>query len=282
VTGRIGKAGRLLAVLAWTVCFGPRAMAYVPPAPFLLERMQPALGRAEAVVVRQRVTVFKSGGQPDGADLIETVRFWRPGRFRSDLAGESVRRTRIVCRTGSLSVLNGAIVPEPESRYDAYKHLFLDDTAASLADRLASLGLDIAVSSPGRLDGRPVYVVGAHYPDLSVPQIWLDKETFRPVRWVIPPGPATREAGLLDVRYSRWRRVQAFWYPDVILFYLDGVPVRRIQVDRVDVEDGFEAQLFDLERLRSSPKATPAAESRRADVVEEVREAIENFRRLYE
>jgi hypothetical protein len=279
---RFSKAVWLMAALAWSACVCSRAPAYVPPAPFLLQQMREALGQADAAVVRQVVSVLTGGKQPAGVELDETVKLEFPDCFRSDIDTPSVRRVHVVCGERSLTAVNGRIAAEPEDRYDRYKDIFLDQSGAAPGSRLATLGVDLAVTSPGRWEGRPVYVVGARYPDMSVTQIWLDKETFRPLRWVIPPTAGTREAGVLDIRYNRWRRVAALWYPEDIHFYVDSRPVRRIRVAGIDIVSGFEAALFDIDLLTASLEAPLPDRNRRPDVIKEVKDAIKDFRRLYE
>ncbi len=280
--GRLGIALGLLAALAWGGWGCPPAAAYVPPAAHLLERMHQALGHAEAATVWQRVAILTGGETPGETVLTETLRFWPPRRLRSDIEGQGVRHLRVVSGERCLTAIDGRIVPDVESRYDAYKNLFLQESAGALEAQLTSLGVNLRVTSPGRLDGLPVFVVGAQYPDLTLPQLWLDRETLRPVRQILPPGARARGAGVLDVRYARWRRVDTFWYPGEVSFHLDGRPVRRIRLEGAGVAAGFEAALFDIGGLTSSLEAAPEMAPRPPSPATEVRAAIEDFRRLYE
>jgi hypothetical protein len=270
------------AALMWGLFFCPPLAAYVPPVPFLLQQMRQALGRADAFLVRQHVSIFTGGQQQTAAEVEETLKFWLPGRFRSDIDTRSMRRMHIVNGEKRLTAVNGRIAGEAENRYDRYKDIFLEQSGGTPESHADFLGVDSAITSPGRLAGRPVYVIGARYPDMTAAQIWLDKETFRPLRWVLPPSAGSREAGVLDVRYVGWRQAASIWYPKEVRFYVDGIVVRQIRVEGIEVVDGFEAALFDTDLLQLALEAAPSLGPRPPDAVEEVRAAIENFRRLYE
>lgn len=256
--------------------------AYVPPAPQLLRSMEQALGRVPALLVRQQVFFLNGRGTTGGTVLSETLKYEFPDRFRSDIQAESARRTHVVSSGKILVVVDGQIFAETENRYELYKDLFLYNSMPLIAERLTSLGVDASLSSLGRLDGRLVYVLGAKYPDETRPQLWLDKETFRPARWILRPSAGVVAGGLLDIRYTQWRRTGEIWYPWQIHFHLDKVLVRRIQVKDVKLAAKFPAEVFDIDRLKTSVAPKVGAEAKPPPLLEEVQTTIDNFRRLYE
>lgn len=256
--------------------------AYVPPASQLLQLMRQALGQTPAATVRQRVSFLDSQGRFGAKGIPEILKYDFPDRFRSDIQSESAQRVHVVSKGRTLTAVNRQIVAEAENRYEFYKDIFLYNSTSLIAQRLASLGVDVSLSSLGRFDGRLVFVVGAKYPDETRSQIWLDKETLRPVRWVIMPSAGVRTAGTLDIRYAQWRQTGELWYPWQVRFYLDKEPVRRIQVEHVDVSGEFPAAIFDIDQLKSSFAPTAATQVKPPPAVGEVQAAIENFRRLYE
>lgn len=77
---------------------------------------------------------------------------------------------------------------------------------------LARMGVDTEVVSLDRFDGRPVYVLGAGPGDLGRPQLWIDKESYVPVRWLVPNRAA---GGLDDVRLLGYRfPTTGPWWPE--------------------------------------------------------------------
>jgi hypothetical protein len=53
-----------------------------------------------------------------------------------------------------------------------------------------------------------------------------------------------------EVRYLDWRQVNSAWYPMHMQFYQDGILLREIRVERMQVNLTFPKELFDVARLR--------------------------------
>ena len=143
------------------------------------------------------------------------------------------------------------------------------------------LGLNFALSSLGRMDGKLVYVLGVRYPDPSGCQLWLDKETLRPMRWLIPADGGDRSSDVLDIRYADWQPVGGIWYPWQVDCYQDGSLARRVEVQEVKIAQGFPDDLFRLDRFEYSDPEPADADKEVQGPIHEVEQAIENFRRLY-
>ncbi|MGB8426051.1 MAG: hypothetical protein WCD88_09730, partial [Desulfobacterales bacterium] len=146
------------------------------------------------------------------------------------------------------------------------------------------LGVAAEVSSLGRFQGRVGYVLGAQYPDETVPQLWLDKESFRPMRWLLKPAAAANPGQALEVRYEDWRKTASIWYPEKIEFYQGDRLLRRMQVQRTRVNPELADRLFDVAYLKSMfPRATDApADQGEAGDKNDIQRTIERFRRLFE
>jgi len=207
-----------------------------------------------------------------------------PDAFRSELRAAGGKRVHVANREERLTLIDGTISPLPENRYDRFKDPLLLPTRALLQERLASLGVDVRVSSFGRLEGRPVYVIGARYPDLSPPQLWLEKESFRPLRWIFPASPAEGPAGSFEIRYLDWQRQGTRWYPMRVEFHQGESRVRVVLAESVEVNPSLPAALFDMARIRSTARsaAPPPTEEPASRDLNEVRRAIEDFRRMME
>ncbi len=157
----------------------------------------------------------------------------------------------------------------------------------TLIQKLLHLGVNTSVASIGRFEDKPVYILGAQYPDESVSQIWLNKETFRPFRWIISTERSEGRIDSLEVRYSKWRKIRKIWYPMHIEFYQDDHLIRTIDVNEIKVDPGISAGLFDINHLKSiypeDKKDTPVQTTQRQpSELTEVQKMIEEFKKIYE
>jgi outer membrane lipoprotein-sorting protein len=253
--------------------------AYVLPGPYLLKLMTQNLGIANRLLVTQKLVLHDDNPNMSADELSETLKFKFPKTFRSDIVSENIQRIRILSDRSVFTVIDGKISDEPENSYDHYKDLILFRSREILQERLSNLGVDVKVTSFGRFQGRPAYVLGAQYPDETLPQVWLDKKTFLPFRWIIT-GNATQN---LEVLYLDWKKLNRTWYPMRIEFFSNGNLVREIHVQDIKVNPSFQADLFDIQQLKSLYPQDAPAEPKNGDKEEldEVQKTIDEFKKIY-
>ncbi len=253
--------------------------AYVLPGPYLLKLMTQNLGIANRLLVTQKLVLHDDNPNMSADELSETLKFKFPKTFRSDIVSENIQRIRILSDRSVFTVVDGKISDEPENSYDHYKDLILFRSREILQERLSNLGVDVKVTSFGRFQGRPAYVLGAQYPDETLPQVWLDKKTFLPFRWIIT-GNATQN---LEVLYLDWKKLNRTWYPMRIEFFSNGNLVREIHVQDIKVNPSFQADLFDIQQLKSLYPQDAPAEPKNGDKEEldEVQKTIDEFKNIY-
>jgi hypothetical protein len=253
--------------------------AYVLPGPYLLKLMAQNLGNADRLLVTQKLILHDDNPNMNTDELSETLKFKFPKTFRSDIVSENIQRIRILSNRIVFTVIDGKISDEPENAYDHYKDLMLFRSREILEERLSDLGVDVNVSSLGRFKGTPAYVLGAQYPDETLPQVWLDKKTFLPFRWIIN-GNVTQN---LEVWYLDWKNLNQTWYPMRIEFFSNGNLVREIHVQDIKVNPSFKDDLFDIQKLTSLyPKDAPM-EPKNGDKedLDEVQKTIQEFKNIY-
>ncbi len=101
------------------------------------------------------------------------------------------QRGYVLTKLESLTAVNGKIVDEPENVFDRYKDILLYHSRETLHVKLNWLGVEVSLTSLGRFQDKIAFVIGAQYPEESRSQLWVDKETFRPIRWLlVNPSPA--------------------------------------------------------------------------------------------
>ncbi len=230
----------------------PVAWAYVLPGPHLLELMTGNFDRSKGVRIDQRVIFYEQGPGDSVVTAAEILYYNFHGDFRSDIIGLDTRRIHVVAGGDVMTMVNGRLVEDPEDLFERYKDIFLYKARILVQDKMASLGVDVHISSLGRLQGKVFFVLGARYPDESIPQVWIDRENFRPVRWLIFHQDPLNPEYSLDVRYDKWQKTGGLWYPRQILFSRQDILLREIRVDRVRVLDGLPASLFNIRQLKKS------------------------------
>jgi len=260
------------------------ANAYLLQGPHLLELMTQNIGKTKNLFVSQKLVFYDESFKEGSIELKETLKYIFPEKFRSDIVSKNSKRIHVVSKGRSLTVIDGKTVAGHETIFDRYKDIILYNSRSALVQRLAHLGINVSVSSLGRFENKPVYVLGAQYPDESVSQIWLNKDTFRPFRWIINSKKPGGRIDFLEIRYYKWRKISKIWYPMHIEFYQDDSLIRMIEVDEIKVDPGISAGLFDINRLKSTyPKDTQVPlKQHQSGELSEVQKMIEEFKKIYE
>jgi len=191
---------------------GTTSFAYVVPPEQLLEFMAGKVPGCQSIEV---VWIRGAGGKSgDEGDLWGESVWFRP----PDL----LRVTRE----------DGGVVDQGAAGLDAgYMGLFC--ARASASERLlAELGIAVDTSSYTRLDGDPVYRIGARFGE--VPMLLLEKERFLPLLLVFTPRDAR---GLASVKFRDYRKTGEGWFPYEIVYqdpdgFVETYVVRDIKFDQ--------------------------------------------------
>jgi len=263
------------------VFFYTQANAYVIPGPHLLELMIEKLSMGQSLLISQKLSLYDVSSEKNIIELRETLKYNFPEKFRSDIQSENAKRIYVFSLGTALTVIDNKIVSNTETRFDCYKDVFLYRSRMLLQSRLSLLGVVTSISSLGRFQDKIVYVIGAEYPDESVPQIWLDKNTFQPVRWIIIDKDNKNNSDVLEIRYGDWKQIHKTWYPMHIEFYHNDVLVRKIYADTIKVNPSFSDELFDIEHLKSLYLDLSSVEQDKDDS-HDIQKTIKEFRKLYE
>jgi hypothetical protein len=309
-------------VIAVSLAFILPSHAYVLQGRHVLDLMIEKLGTAETLFVSQKLIFYRiapaadsstaatgaapqtpagTGGTAGQAalpfkinekaaeletiELEESLRFVFSDTFRSDARSQNSERIYIFSRGRTLTIIDGTIVPDAANRFDLYKDILLYRSRQALADRLMELGVDVSISSLGRFEDKIAFVLGAEYPDESVNQLWVDKETLLPLRLIIKGHAGSAAPDTVEVRYLTWWNIGETRYPSRIEFYQDDNLVRVNQARNFEENATFSKELFDIEHLKMVyPRALslPPVAAGAAEEPSEVQKTIEEFRRIFE
>lgn len=277
----------LLAILLTALLFtwpAATAWGYVLQGPHLLDMMLGKLGRAQQLLVTQKLITYGEFME-EGSDRIdETVRYKQPDLFRAEVVAEDFQRIYVTAGGEALLVVGEQTVSETENLYERYKELFLYPSRPNLMARLMELDINVWLSSMGHIDGKPAYVVGACYPDRHRSQLWIAKDTFRPARLISVVNSDQDPPEALEVRFQDWQQFGKMWYPLVMEFYRNEQLVREIRVEHIEVNPIFQEDYFNIMQLR---EAYPPSDALLPDTpdpvdVDEVQETINRFKEIYE
>jgi len=156
---------------------------YVIEGPQIIQLMARNIGRASTLQVNQRLTTYVFDQQTRMESAKEVVRYIFPDVFRTDTSSEDTNRIFLAQGERSLAVVNAKVEPQAENEMDLYHFLLLHHKSDGLTRFLESYGIDTNISSLGKFEKRVAYVIGVQYPDEDHSQLWVDKETFLPMRW---------------------------------------------------------------------------------------------------
>jgi hypothetical protein len=215
----------------------------------------------------------------------ETLSYGGPGSLRVDSRCGDRHRISLLSGDTLLAIFDGRQVPEARwDRLNQYIALLCSRSREALQKELVQSGLDIMTSSIGRFQGTPCWILGAQYPDLTTPQIWIRKETFLPFRWVLPHVSDDGTLNLLEFRFLKWQKENKLWYPMQIQILEGDTLVREISVDRVEVNPTFDSTLFDIDYLKHlypvSISPPPRAETPEGS--KEIRQPLDHLKQRHE
>jgi outer membrane lipoprotein-sorting protein len=269
-----------MAVLLLTI--GP-AHAYILRGPHILELMTQKYGKPRSMLVSQKV-LFYHAGETGTTEVSETLRYIVPEAFRSDSISENSERIHVMSKGEAMTVIDGKIAVTAETLFDIYKDILLYRSRELLRARLSALGVDMSVVAFGRFQDKIAFVIGAEKPDDPVSQVWIDKDSFLPIRWLMKADGFDAQKMDMEIRYSEWRQIDNAWYPMQIAFYQDEKPVREINVEELRMNLSFPKDLFDIERLKTKyVSAVPEVKDGSVSgEINEIEKSINEFRKKFE
>jgi outer membrane lipoprotein-sorting protein len=264
------------------------ANGHVLEGPHVLDLMVRKLAGAQTLRVDQLVTVEDSAIASQPIDLEESLSFIFPDRFRSDIKHENTHRIHVLSHGQVMTVVDGTISSGANpGRFDRYKDLFLYNSRFLLHKMLSEHGVDVGITSLGRMEDHVVFVIGANYPDDSVSQVWVDKERFVPLRWIniFKSEQTGMESERLEFIYRNWQKVDGVLYPLQITTFHNQHPIRQVRVTKVRANTVIPVELLDIPHLMTlyprEDEALPDDQEPNSDV-DEVERTIEDFRKKFD
>jgi hypothetical protein len=120
----------------------------------------------------------------------------------------------------------------------------LDESTTFIIDTMKGAGIDMGIVTLARWEDRRAYVIGARVWEPEKPQLWIDKNTFLPIRLVLFD-KAKKE--LVETRWLDFGSpLTGNNFPRIMETYRGGKLTRRAEVTQIKVNQDLPETLFDV------------------------------------
>ncbi|MBW1859860.1 MAG: hypothetical protein JRI70_07250 [Deltaproteobacteria bacterium] len=264
--------------------FAAASRAYILPAEQILGFMIKHLGSVSTLQISQKTVIYDPSLEEGMQEFDATLYYRYPDRFRYEVTTPEGEEIRVIGPDGTVVVRKGQIVRQRESRFDHFKDPLLYRNAELLRRKLSQREVDLDVVSLGRYRNKISYVIGAKYPDESLPQVWIEKNTFRPIRYILTPGDLN-DSDSEEVEYADYMSLgKNKWYPARILFYKNGRLTRMYMLEDFKINPKLSNKLFDMAHLRTlyQPMILAEPPPSSPSQLDEVEKTINDFSKTFE
>ena len=230
------------------------AQAYAPTAGFIFNLVanKRQKHKVDALRVVVKRTDYVNGQAAEPYEV--TITFRSSGRMRTEWTDKDGKHARVTDGNKGLKVDADKRTPgklDPSVMAALWTVGTDDGEKTAVQERagnlLAAANVMDSPVSYSRTDGRIAWVVGAQPRDLNVPQLWIDKDEFVPLRF-IHPEPGVQVGPLIDERMRGWGSAAGGdFYPGRTEVYRDNVLIRLDELARVDVTPKIDEREFKLE-----------------------------------
>ncbi|ETR71362.1 MAG: hypothetical protein OMM_02533 [Candidatus Magnetoglobus multicellularis str. Araruama] len=256
------------------------AHAYVMQGKQMIEEMARHIGTTETLSAVHSFNLLNQEYDGQSLELKETVIYQFPDAMHSEILMNEKQKLHIVSPKGVVTIIDNIVSEEPHTTFDLYKYLLLERDKTMLKQRLSVSGININVSSYGKFEKKAVYVIGAKFPDESVPQLWLEINSFRPCRWIVTPGNYGQS---LEIVYRHWKEItKDVWYPEQIEYIQDANVLVDIRLKSLKIDPEVTGDLFDVRYYRQMYPAQTVYDSPYETDMDEVKKTIRDFQRAFE
>jgi hypothetical protein len=231
------RASTFVAVAASLIALGgsTAALAYVPPSSFIIKSVASKHGGFKGVKVRSIVTAME--GEKPGTTRFKVVTYFNPqtGTLHAHAYDERGQKLYSVeRRDDSATAADALLFWRDESKVAAalkargipirtedelLKMKDEDERRLSEQERLARWNSSIA------------WVIGA--PAEGSPQLWIEKDSFLPLRLIAGPRPESDSSDQVDLQFEGQRHYREFPFPRVVVAVQKKQPLFRDEVQDV-------------------------------------------------
>lgn len=229
------------------------AHAYIPPAGFIVGK----LAEKRSSINLSELEVFLETAYGTNEPVAEKLLLKKPYRLRwsrPEGDGEWVyvyKEGEAAEVSSAGEVKRGRVEFEPVAELLVPKAQAEDPLRDEYLSMLKRLQIDPATVSLARFSSRVAYVIGASSKDRDRHQLWIDKDSFQPVR-VLYRGEHDGKKGMWDVQLREFgSRETGDAFPRVIEKYFDGKLVSHTEVEKVQTQTKLPEASFQLPGVKA-------------------------------
>ena len=253
--------------------------AFVPQTPHLLHLVIQSIRQPAGAVAFQTKTLTSGtlAAQIEPVTVREKLAYLSPNQIRLDSLTGGAAAFSLESGFNFIRVAAGHTVARSKSFLDFYTDALFYRDYESFSTRLSLSGIDVSQVTLQRFEDRIYWVVGAPgEPGQPFPGLWIEKESFRPVRYLVRRGE-----DLVESRYSGWRKISQSWFPSQIRIFTNDQLSAVVEMGDIRLETGFEKGLFDLDRAAGLyPEIQPLPKDPDTGSGDELDRRIEEFNKL--
>ena len=282
MTGFLKTTILLYVFIFFAVVSPDRLNAYILEGPHILYLAEKKMGATGTFQVFQNLSYYNQQDPP--AQVQETLSYRIPSEFRSDIVTDEMSRIYVFSNYNALTVTNENTTSIVEDLLAYYKEPLLFRNRQLLGERLAFLGIQVGMVSLGRFENQICYIIGAMYPDETMPQLWFGKESFLPVRLLLPDQSDPDQEKIVEFRYLSWMKTENIWYPMQVETYIDDVLIRKAEAASIQLNVTFDDHFFDVNHLQTiyPPASVAPYEESQTDDLDDVQQSIEDLKRRFD
>ena len=222
------------------------AFAYIPSAHFIIKMMMKGNQAIRDVKVEQtRITFDEDSGRED-LRVPEVLYLKSPDYYRLDRALPE-KKTITICNRGeTFTFVDGKRTPHVMDGTILFKDLLIKRSVDDITALLRSRNVDVDRMALGRFEGKIAYIIGAGETEAELPQLWIDKESFLPIRFIMRE-KKNNAVVTVEIRYLNYGSIAGkFQYPSNIEFYYDGKLSLRYHAQEVRINIAIPDRVFDI------------------------------------
>ena len=248
-------------VLILLFCTASWASAYVPTTPQLTRKMFSKLGRIRCVALTKQEHFYPDPAPETAAEprvLSGVLTVQTPDASHDLLVDDGRLLETYATSKVWFRLSDGRRVEAARGVSELYLLPLQIRKRAMFEEALLKHGVDVNRTSLDRHNGRIAWVMGEKGRAgnrAMAPQFWLEKESFLPMRWVLP----TRGGATVEIWYHDWFKEGNASWPGRIEFYRDGFLYRDIRITKARSQSPLPRKRFLIETY--TPYAPTSAQS---------------------
>ncbi len=232
--------------------------AFVPQAPHLLHLVMQKIKQPVGIEIFQTKKFFNYENSEDiYVELEEKLIYLYPNQLRSQILSEVTTNFYVESDFEFIKISDGAVSLCGKPLVEQYTDILLYRDHETLLTQLDLSGIDTSKVSFQRYDDKICYVIGgSQEKGKNFPGLWIEKETFLPVKYVVE-----KNSQRVEILYHNWQKISRTMYPMQIYIFLNDKFFAMIDVKTFDLRSDFSPTLFNIDHIESLyPQKKPVNE----------------------